>query len=79
VVKLLLWHGADPNASSKTKVNALHDAVAHGRAELAAALLDAGARTDYVTDAGETVWDAVAKAATRDEVLKVLERHGVKR
>ncbi len=80
VVKVLLRHGADPNASSRTSDRALHAAVAHGHVELVAALLDAGARADYVSVLGESVWDAVGRAASRrEEVARVLERHGVRR
>lgn len=80
VVKVLLGHGANPNAPTRARENVLHDAVTHGYVEVVAALLDAGARADYVTGQGETVWDAVPKApARRDEVVKVLESHGVNR
>jgi ankyrin repeat protein len=80
MVKLLLRHGANPEAASRTRGSVLHDAVKSGYAEVAEALLGAGARTDYVTGFGETVWDAVpTKAPRREEILAVLERHGVRR
>jgi ankyrin repeat protein len=80
MARLLLRLGADPNAPTRTRDNLLHDAAKHGRVELAAALLEAGARADYVTRAGGTVWDAIATAeARREELLKLLARHGVTR
>jgi ankyrin repeat protein len=80
VVKLLLRHGADPNATSRTRESVLHDAVRHGHVEVAAALLGAGARADYVTSLGGTIWDAVASAPSRrDELLGLLDRHRIRR
>jgi ankyrin repeat protein len=80
IVKVLLRHGANPDAASRTKGRVLHIAAGQGNAGLVSALLDAGARADYVTDRGETVWDAVPKAGPGlDQVLRVLERHGVRR
>lgn len=81
VVRLLLWHGASPNATSRTRGNVLHHAVTRGHAEVAAALLDAGARADYALDRGETIWDAVASAppGRRSELLGILASHGVRR
>jgi ankyrin repeat protein len=80
VTRLLLRHGANPNALSQVRRSVLHIAAGQGPPALVAALLDAGARTDPVTNVGETVWDAVSKVEpTRREVLKVLEAHGVRR
>lgn len=80
MTKLLLHHGADPNAVSWGRGCVLHLAVQEGNPELAAALLDAGARADYVTERGETIWDAVPVGGKRSaELLRVLEGHGVRR
>lgn len=81
LVKLLLWHGASPNAPSRSRGNVLHHAVMRGHAEVAAALLDAGARADYALDRGETIWDAVASAppGRRSELIGILGSHGVRR
>jgi ankyrin repeat protein len=58
----------------------LHDAVKNGHLEVVAALLDAGAHTDYVTTFGETVWDAAARASSgREEISRLLESHGARR
>ncbi len=80
VVKVLLSHGADPNAASRALGPVLHVAVSQGRADVAGALLDAGARADYLTDMGTGIWDAVpGEGPDRAAVLKVLERHRVVR
>jgi ankyrin repeat protein len=80
ITRLLLRHGADPDASSLTRGRVLQIAAEQGNAALVAALLDAGARADYVTPQGENIWDAVERAPSRrDEVTKVLEGHGVAR
>lgn len=79
MTRLLLRHGADPNAVSRPRGSVLQIAAANGSAALVAALLDAGARADFVTDRGQGLWDVVPKAEpARAEVLEVLARHGVR-
>lgn len=79
IVKVLLAHGANPDASSRTFGPALHVAVARGHVEVAEALLRAGARADYVTDRGQRIWDAVPTGEPqRTDLLKVLEAQGVR-
>jgi ankyrin repeat protein len=78
VVRALLQLGANPNATSATRDQVLHIAVSKGSSELAAALLAAGARADYVTSLDETIWDAVPKhSPQREEMLAVLAHQGI--
>jgi ankyrin repeat protein len=77
VVRVLLHHGANPNATSVTRDQVLHLAVTNGNAEIALSLLGAGARTDYVTMLGETLWDAVERSPNPKEMLAALTAHGV--
>lgn len=80
VAAVLLDFGADPNAQSETHDNALHCAVRGGNARLVDLLLSKGAKADYVTDVGETVFDALPEEnAARAAVEGVFRRHGVKR
>lgn len=77
IAEVLLKHGADPNAASSTRDNVLHCAVRSGNARLVELLLAAGARLDYVTDIGESVFDALPDdPGQRKAVLAVLKRHG---
>ena len=77
VARVLLRHGANPNAKSVTQDNVLHCAVRHGKSELVRLLIEAGARTDYVTDLGETIRDAVPGGARQQEVEKLLADLGL--
>lgn len=80
VVAVLLQHGADPNAPSATCENVVHAAGGSGCPEVLDMVLTAGGRLDYVTDIGETVWDAIArKPETREEMEAVLRKHGAGR
>ena len=80
VAAVLLDFGADPNAQSETHDNPLHCAVRGGSARLVELLLSKGATADYVTDLGETVFDALPEDnAVRAAIEGVLCRHGVKR
>lgn len=77
VARVLLRHGANPNAKSVTQDNVLQRAVRHGRSELVRLLIEAGARTDYVTDLGETIRDAVPGGARRQEIEELLTDLGL--
>ena len=78
VAAVLLDQGADPNARSTTHDNVLHCAVRSGNARLVDVLLSRGARANYVTDTGETVFDALPESdAERAAVEEVFRRHGV--
>jgi ankyrin repeat protein len=80
VAKVVLGLGADPNCQSETRDNALHCAVRSGNTRLVSLLLSAGAKADYVTDIGETVFDALPQETTdRAAIESVLRQHGVKR
>jgi hypothetical protein len=78
VAAVLLECGADPNASSIARDNVLHAAAASGNAHLLRLLLAAGGRADYVTELGETIWDAI-RPKDLDELEKVLNAFGVRR
>jgi ankyrin repeat protein len=73
VAKVLLELGADPNANSATRDQVLHIAVSQGNTELVSSLLAAGARPDYTTSLGETIWDAVATHSSNRAMLAALE------
>jgi uncharacterized protein len=78
VVAVLIEHGADPNASSTVRDNVVHAAAQSGNPEVLDLVLGAGGRGDYVTQLGETVWDALSgRAETRDQMEAVLRKHGV--
>jgi ankyrin repeat protein len=80
VAAVLLDLGADPNARSATWDTALHCAVRSGNARLVDLLLSRGADAGYVTDLGETVFDALPEdGAARAAVEEVLRRNGVSR
>lgn len=80
VAEVLLGFGADPNSQSETRDNALHCAVRSGNPRLVDLLLSAGAKADYVTNIGETVFDALPEESTqRAAVESVLRQHGVRR
>jgi hypothetical protein len=73
-------HGADPNASSTVRDNVVHAAARSGNPEILDLVLAAGGSGDYVTDRGETVWDALTeRAETREQMEAVLRKHGVGR
>jgi ankyrin repeat protein len=79
IAEVLLRHGANPNAGSATRNNALDCAVRAGNSGLVAMLLEAGANARYLTDLGETVFDAIPKSDQhRKDILTVLAQHGIK-
>ena len=67
IVKLLLEHGADPNAAQDGGFTPLHSAAQNDDRESAEALLDAGADPSLANDDGKTPAD-LAGEATRDLV-----------
>jgi ankyrin repeat protein len=77
IARVLLRHGANPNATSVTRDNVLHCAVQSGKSELVRLLIEGGARTDYVTDIGQTIRDAVPGGARRQEIEKLLAELGL--
>jgi ankyrin repeat protein len=80
VVAVLLEHGADPNVLSTVRDNVVHAAAGCGNPEVLDLVLSAGGRGDYVTELGETVWDAVfGRAEARDRMETILRKHGVGR
>jgi ankyrin repeat protein len=71
--------GADPNATSITNDNVLNCAVWSGNVALVDLLLNAGAKADYVTDLGETIFDVASQSpGGLDPILDVLEKHGIR-
>ena len=78
IAAILIEHGADPNATSETHDNALHCAVQSGNAKLVDVVLLAGAKSDYETPLGETIFDALpVKPDKRRAIEEVLARHGI--
>ncbi len=65
IVKLLLEHGADPNAAQDGGFTPLHSAAQNGDRESAEALLEAGAEPSLANDDGKTPAD-LADDKTRD-------------
>jgi hypothetical protein len=69
----LLRLGADVNAGSKSRTNALHAAMENNHWEIAKLLIKAGARTDYTSPYGETFLDVLPyDEVTRDGILELL-------
>jgi ankyrin repeat protein len=80
VADVLLRYGANPNAQSRTKDNALHTALRSGHAELVRHLLKAGADAQYRTDVGETAFDAIKEnpPGEQAELWAALNEAGVR-
>ena len=77
IAGILLRHGANPNAKSTTANNPLDCAVREGNVTLVSLLLEGGADPRYVTEIGESVFDALPAAGIkRDQILGVLARYG---
>jgi ankyrin repeat protein len=70
-VRLLLEHGADPNAEQIQGWRALHSAAQHGNLAIVRALLDAGADPTTTTDAGQRPAD-VAAGPEREAIVAAL-------
>lgn len=78
IASTLLRHGANPDANSAAHDNPLHCAVRLGNARLVGLLLKAGANPRYLTDIGESVFDAVDQCPSeREAILAVLADYGV--
>jgi ankyrin repeat protein len=76
--EVLLSHGANPNARSPTRDYPLECAVRSGNARLVALLLEAGANGLYVTDLGESVFDALPQSGEeRASLVAILAQHGI--
>jgi uncharacterized protein len=62
IAKLLLDHGADPNARQESGFLPLHEAAANGKEAIARLLVERGAKVDAAADDGKTAYDlAVAR------------------
>jgi ankyrin repeat protein len=76
--QVLLRHGANPNANSLTRNNPLDCAVRSGNVALVGLLLESGADGRYVTDLGESVFDALPSGAIgREGIVALLAHHGI--
>lgn len=76
-VRLLLAHGADPNArEGGDNTYPLHWAAAHGHVEVVRALLDAGGDVHGIGDVHEL--DAIGWAAEKPEVVALLLERGAR-
>lgn len=75
MLNLLLKYGADPNATIKSGISALHMAARHGLFESSAALLRAGAKPDVWNDRLRTpLW--LAFKDSRSPICQILVKHG---
>jgi hypothetical protein len=58
----------------------LNCAVRSGNVALVDLLLNAGAKADYVTGLGESIFDVASQSpGVQDPILNVLEKHGIRR
>ena len=76
--QVLLRHGANPNANSVTRNNPLDCAVRSGNVAIVRLLLESGADGRYVTDLGQSVFDALPPSATgREGIVALLAHYGI--
>lgn len=73
-VKVLLCHGADPNAVGDMGERPLHAAVTCKHEAIIEALLRAGAKIDLKDDEGLDVWKTAEIAGYKDELEKIVTR-----
>ena len=66
MVKLLLDHKADPNPKSFENRTPLYWAIDYGEVDMVKALLEAGAKTDAVSDYKETIQDEAKRSGNRE-------------
>jgi ankyrin repeat protein len=72
IVRMLLEHGADPNATQERGFVPLHDAAANGNLALVQLLVKHGARVDVKADDGKTPGDMATERGHK-EVAEWLE------
>ena len=77
IVRLLLDHGADPNARGRHGRTSLHRASSFGDLDTARLLLAHGAEIDAQDDEGRTAYQ-IALEKRQDEVAQFLSAHGAK-
>lgn len=76
--KVLLEHGANPNAVSSIDDMPIHCCVGDGNAEMIDLLICYGADPHYTTELGETVFDNWPNKPEKQSRLQaVLQKHGV--
>ena len=75
--KLLLAHGANPNARAEAGFTPLHAAAITGQRELAQLLLEHGADINAKDDSGKTPLDHAMKAKHEDLAALLRERGGI--
>ena len=74
VARLLIAHGADPNARSSGGYTLLHRASESGRIEIVHLLIEHGAIAEVKDDEGRTPLD-VARGEQHEEIVKLLLEH----
>ena len=77
VVKLLLLHGADPQAREGGGWTPVHRAAAEGHADIVRVLLANGAETDAANDQGDTPLE-YALIGEHDEAIRLLLERGAR-
>ena len=82
LARLLLEHGANPNARKKTMYTPLHSAALHGRLEIAQVLLDHGADPNAETERCDTALNLVSRGEYDSQengasIARLLLKHGV--
>jgi ankyrin repeat protein len=66
IVRMLLKHGADPNAPQEKGFVPLHDAAANGEQAILQLLVEHGARVDARTDDGKVPYDLAISRGQRE-------------